>query len=56
MYFKVRPENRQERDGGHGVAVQVLDERMLVFDPNEDEVPGKVIIHLCPFRLMSWLK
>ena len=34
---RVRPENTRERAGQYGKVVSCIDERMLVFDPKEDE-------------------
>ena len=38
---RVRPENTRERAGHYGKVVSCIDERMLVFDPKEDEDQGK---------------
>ncbi|KAG8433970.1 hypothetical protein GDO86_012361 [Hymenochirus boettgeri] len=40
VVVRVRPPNQREHEGNHHSVVHVVDENMLVFDPDEPDTPG----------------
>ncbi|NXH18452.1 KI18A protein, partial [Bucco capensis] len=48
VVVRVRPESQKEKDGNYSKVVHVVDQHILVFDPNEEEVSffhGKRLTH-----------